>query len=77
MYQTRSVRAFKVIIMAGGLLALSCPKGWSAHNPVLFTESWNDKVKCVNDQGDVFCNEISAGKFTVKAVIPTSALSPQ
>jgi hypothetical protein len=65
-------RAFKVMMLVGGLLALSCPRGWAAAKPptvLTFSESWNDKGGCTSDNG---CSPYTTGKFTVKAVISSN-----
>jgi hypothetical protein len=69
-------RAFKVMMMIGGLLAVVCPTGWAAKVPAVltFSDTWVDKVGCTgsNSQGDLDCEVYSGGKFTIKAVITTN-----
>ena len=73
----RSVgRILIVVALTGGLLALACPQAWSASNAKLFTETWQDHEQCqkFKASGTVFvvCNEVSGGKFTIKATISQS-----
>jgi len=71
-------RVFSVMMMVGGLLALSCPRGWAAAKApevLTFSETYADKVQCTgsNGQGDLDCSDTySEGKFTIKAVITTN-----
>jgi hypothetical protein len=69
--------AFKVMMMAGGLLAVACP--WAAGNAprpatvLTYSETWNDKVACTGNNADGFtCNEYSGGRFTITATITSN-----
>jgi hypothetical protein len=65
-------RALQVMMMVGGLLALSCPRGWAAKVPTVLTysETYADKVACTGNSTDGYdCWTYGGGKFTIKAVI--------
>jgi hypothetical protein len=69
-------RVFKAMMLAGGLLALTCPGGWAAGKAptvLTFSETYADKVACTGDSSDGYdCEPYAVGKFTVKAVITTN-----